>query len=62
MCIRDRAYTYGGRIQLLAARTYSGQTTNMRTPGGGFCPVMVLPRLPIAGTGLQLPVTMDCTC
>ena len=57
-----RAYTYGGRIQLLAARTYSGQTTNMRTPGGGFCPVMVLPRLPIAGTGLQLPVTMDCTC
>jgi len=38
-----RAYTYGGQVQLLAARTYSGQTTNMRTPGGGFCPVVVLP-------------------
>ena len=57
-----RAYTYRGHIQLLAARTYSGQTTNMRTPGGGFCPVMVLPRLPVADTGLQLPVKMDCTC
>lgn len=35
-----RAYTYGGRVQLLAARTYSGQTTNFRTEGGGFAPVM----------------------
>jgi len=57
-----RAYTYQGHIQLLAARTYSGQTTNMRTPGGGFCPVLVLPRVPVADTGLQLPVKMDCTC
>jgi hypothetical protein len=38
-----RAYAYAGRIQLLAARTYSGQTTNFRTPGGGFSPVVVLP-------------------
>jgi hypothetical protein len=38
-----RAYTYGGQIQLLAARTYSGQTTNFRTEGGGFSPVVVLP-------------------
>ena len=38
-----RAYAYDGRIQLLAARTYSGQTTNFRTPGGGFSPVVVLP-------------------
>lgn len=38
-----RAYTYAGRVQLLAARMYSGQTTNFRTPGGGFAPVMVLP-------------------
>ncbi len=57
-----RAYTYQGHIQLLAARTYSGQTTNMRTPGGGFCPVLVLPRLPLADTGLQLPAKLDCTC
>jgi hypothetical protein len=38
-----RAYAYGGCIQLLAARTYSGQTTNFRTAGGGFSPVVVLP-------------------
>jgi hypothetical protein len=38
-----RAYTYQGRIQLLAARTWSGQTTNFRTAGGGFSPVVVLP-------------------
>jgi hypothetical protein len=38
-----RAYTYNARIQLLVARTYSGQTTNFRTPGGGFAPVLVLP-------------------
>ncbi|MCW2310305.1 ATP-grasp domain-containing protein [Rhodoferax antarcticus] len=37
-----RAFTYGGRVQLLAARIYSGQTTNFRTPGGGFAPVIVV--------------------
>ena len=31
-----RAYVYDGEVQLLAARRYQGQTTNMRTPGGGF--------------------------
>ena len=38
-----RAYTYDGKVQLLAARMYSGQTTNFRTPGGGFAPVVVVP-------------------
>lgn len=37
-----RAYTYQGQIQLLAARLYQGQTTNFRTPGGGFSPVFVI--------------------
>lgn len=37
-----RAYAYNGQVQLLAARMYSGQTTNFRTPGGGFAPVMVI--------------------
>lgn len=37
-----RAYAWRGRILLLAARLYSGQTTNFRTPGGGFAPVWVL--------------------
>ncbi|MDR2625013.1 MAG: hypothetical protein LBC37_01625 [Zoogloeaceae bacterium] len=31
-----RAYAFRGQVQLLAARLYQGQTTNMRTPGGGF--------------------------
>jgi hypothetical protein len=38
-----RAYTYQGRVQLMAARTWQGQTTNFRTEGGGFSPVLVLP-------------------
>ena len=38
-----RAYAYAGRVQLLAARMYAGQTTNFRTEGGGFAPVLVLP-------------------
>lgn len=37
-----RAYTYAGEILLLAARTWSGQTTNFRTAGGGFAPVVVI--------------------
>jgi hypothetical protein len=38
-----RAYAYRGEVLLLAARTYAGQTTNFRTAGGGFSPVVVLP-------------------
>jgi hypothetical protein len=38
-----RAYSYDGQILLLAARMYSGQTTNFRTPGGGFAAVIVVP-------------------
>lgn len=34
-----RNYVYDGEVQLLAARLYQGQTTNFRTPGGGFAPV-----------------------
>jgi hypothetical protein len=36
-----RCYTYEGRIQLMVARLYQGQTTNFRTAGGGFAPVYV---------------------
>jgi hypothetical protein len=38
-----RAYAYDGHVQLMAARMYAGQTTNFRTPGGGFAPVVALP-------------------
>lgn len=34
-----RLYTYDGAIVISAARLYQGQTTNFRTPGGGFAPV-----------------------
>lgn len=37
-----RLYTYAGEVLLAAARLYQGQTTNMRTPGGGFAPVLVV--------------------
>jgi len=37
-----RVYAYNGEIQLLAARLYQGQTTNFRTPGGGFAPVRIV--------------------
>lgn len=37
-----RGYVYDGAIQLVAARLYQGQTTNFRTPGGGFAPVRVV--------------------
>lgn len=38
-----RAYAYGAKVQLLAARMYQGQTTNFRTPGGGFAPTIIVP-------------------
>lgn len=34
-----RAYAYSGEVQWVAARLYQGQTTNFRTPRGGFAPV-----------------------
>ena len=37
-----RCYAYRGKPLLFAARTYQGQTTNFRTPGGGFAPVLTL--------------------
>ncbi len=38
-----RNYVYDGQVQSLAARLYQGQTTNFRTPGGGFSPVYIAP-------------------
>jgi hypothetical protein len=35
-----RVYAYAGEVKLVAARMYQGQTTNMRTPGGGFAAVL----------------------
>jgi len=38
-----RNYVYDGAVQWVAARLYQGQTTNFRTPGGGFAPVYSYP-------------------
>jgi hypothetical protein len=37
-----RHYAYRGQTQLVCARLYQGQTTNFRTPGGGFAQVVVV--------------------
>lgn len=34
-----RAYADVGQVLWLSARLYQGQTTNFRTPGGGFAPM-----------------------
>ena len=38
-----RNYVYRDEVQLVTARLYRGQTTNFRTPGGGFAPVLAVP-------------------
>ena len=50
-----RAYAYRGQVQLLAARTWAGQTTNFRTEGGGFSPVVVLPAKALRPETAALP-------
>ena len=37
-----RNYVYRGVVQLVSARLYQGQTTNFRTPGGGFAAVFAV--------------------
>ncbi|UCH53666.1 MAG: hypothetical protein JSW09_02370 [Pseudomonadota bacterium] len=37
-----RCLAYRGEAQLMSARLYQGQTTNFRTPGGGFAPVFTV--------------------
>ena len=39
-----RCVTYDGRIQQLSARLYQGQTTNLRTQGGGLATVFSTPK------------------
>ena len=53
-----RLYTFAGTILLAAARLYQGQTTNMRTPGGGFAPVLEV-GTPRQGSSCQQPLTQS---
>lgn len=46
-----RLYTYRGQILLAAARLYQGQTTNFRTEGGGFAPVLPISEKGMADAG-----------
>ena len=43
MKVDVRCYVYDGKIQLLGARLYQGQTTNFRTDGGGLAAVFTAP-------------------
>ena len=54
-----RAYTYDGEVQWVAARLYQGQTTNFRTPGGGFAPVYSAPE--VSGRGLDACAGDGCS-
>lgn len=38
-----RNFVYHAEIQMMTARLYQGQTTNFRTPGGGFATVLIVP-------------------
>ncbi len=53
-----RAYTYDGAVQWVAARLYQGQTTNFRTPGGGFAPVYSAAEM--SGRGLDACTGSSC--
>jgi hypothetical protein len=59
-----RLYTYGGAVQWTAARMYQGQTTNFRTPGGGFAPVYSLPDAEITCEmeAMQKPQAVAMSC
>ena len=37
-----RFYAYQDRVQMAVARLYQGQVTNLKTPGGGFTPILFL--------------------
>jgi hypothetical protein len=54
-----RNYVYDGAVQWVAARVYQGQTTNFRTPGGGFAPVFSTPAPPVAT--VQAPANVLAT-
>ena len=53
-----RNYVYQGAVQLVSARLYQGQTTNFRTPGGGFAAVF-----PVASdSGVKVCAGAACSC
>jgi hypothetical protein len=59
-----RLYAYGEAVQWTAARMYQGQTTNFRTPGGGFAPVYSLPdaQIKCETDAMLRPPSVDMSC
>ncbi|WP_230408619.1 hypothetical protein [Undibacterium flavidum] len=53
-----RQYTYQGAVQWTAARMYQGQTTNFRTPGGGFAPVYTIDDTDLFGNPQKMAALM----
>jgi hypothetical protein len=56
-----RNYVYDGNVQWTAARLYQGQTTNFRTPGGGFAAIysagpFAAADIPQAPTHSEIPI------
>lgn len=51
-----RAYADAGHVLWFSARLYQGQTTNFRTPGGGFAPVYTEPARQEASTTQPRPI------
>jgi hypothetical protein len=49
--VDTRLYTFAGTLLLAAARLYQGQTTNMRTPGGKFAPVLEVLKAGVRNVG-----------
>ena len=56
-----RSYVYNGQVQWTAARVYQGQTTNFRTPGGGFAPVYSLGDTDVATKLAAISAAVDGT-
>jgi hypothetical protein len=52
-----RCVAYDSRIQLLSARLYQGQTTNLRTEGGGLATVFATPKIQGPAAHYQIPVS-----
>ncbi|MDE2407176.1 MAG: hypothetical protein KGL91_04870 [Xanthomonadaceae bacterium] len=55
-----REYVYAAQVQWTTARLYQGQTTNFRTPGGGFAPVYETPDAGMDAMGTALPPDACC--
>lgn len=57
-----RSFVYDSHIQWTAARVYQGQTTNFRTPGGGFAPVYTLADKDLAAELFEIRAAVSESC